>query len=113
MIPQRFDFPDLYKGDTCQAMHFTLQAVDVNGDLVDIDLTDCVPLIQLRKNDRLFHEFTCTLSTPLEGKFSLLPEVVDIAPGVYDVDVQITHADGTIKTYLRGECTVIQDVSRD
>jgi len=112
MLPQRFDFPDLYKGDTYEAIHFTFTA-SVGGDPAEaIDLTDCTPLIQLRKNDRLYHTFSTTTPTD-EGTFSIVPAVLNVDAGIYDVDVQITLADDvTVKTYLRGECVVVDDVSR-
>jgi hypothetical protein len=112
MLPQRFDFPDLYQGDTYEAIHFTF-AASVGGEPAEaIDLLGCSVLIQLRKNDRLCWQFATTTPTA-QGTFSIVAdELVGVAPGVYDVDVQITLASGAVKTYLRGECVVVDDVSR-
>lgn len=74
-------------------------------------ITSAEILIQLRKNDRLYHTFAVTEPTA-HGSFSTDPVILNLAPGTYDVDVQITSAAGVIKTYLRGECVVVDDVSR-
>ena len=112
MIPQRFDFPDLYKGDTYQAIHFVFSGAIGDAAAEVLDLTDCTALIQLRRNGRLFHTFDCVV-TENEGKVSIVPDVINIPGGTYDVDVQLTLASGAIKTYLRGECTVVEDVSHE
>lgn len=110
MTPQLMDLPTLYKGDWHSAIHFTLTA-SVNGAAyAAIDLTGCTPLVQLRRNGRLYHEFTCTTPTA-GGTFSIVPGLLDIPAGTYDFDVQIEHASGMIRTYLKGSCIVEQDVS--
>lgn len=45
------------------------------------------------------------------GKFRINPTIINIDGGTYVYDVQINFTDTNIKTYMRGNFTVIPDVT--
>jgi hypothetical protein len=45
------------------------------------------------------------------GIFKIDKQVIDIPAGVYAYDIEITVAGGDVKTYVRGEWEILQDVT--
>jgi hypothetical protein len=118
MKPPTFNI-EIYQGDTF-SMFLRIRALDANGDPGNyLDLTGSTAKAQVRANaaaDPPDAEFTCTLGNQSTVPGSLF---VELSPaqtaaltgnGVYDV--QITHADGRIRTYLAGTTTLIKEVTR-
>lgn len=120
MKPLKFDI-DIYQGDTF-SMFLRVRALDANGDPSDyIDLTGSTAKAQIRTDVADLDadpdaEFTCTIGNQSTVPGSLFVELSPAqtaaltANGVYDV--QITHADGRVRTYLQGIVTVIKEVTR-
>ncbi len=46
------------------------------------------------------------------GKFKIVFGKITVAPGTYNYDLQITFADGTVKTYIKGTLTVLDDETK-
>lgn len=102
-------------------MFLRVRALDENGDPAGyINLTGTTPKAQMRAiagaND-VDAEFTCTIGNQALVPGSLFVELDHVqtaalgANGVYDV--QVTHIDGRVVTYLAGTVTVIKEVTRD
>ena len=119
MKPPTFNI-EIYQGDTF-SMFMRLRALDSNGDPGDyIDLTGSTAKAQIRANaaavDPPDAEFTCTLGNQGTVPGSLFVELTHTQTaaltgnGVYDV--QVTHADGRIRTYLAGTTTLIKEITR-
>jgi hypothetical protein len=113
--PTNHNLPDAIKGDTYDAVLFT---ITVNG--VAIDLTDAIITMDMRLTPTgvAAKSFTTVasggitiLNPPTAGKFELDSWDVDIDAGKYVYDVQIEFETGDIRTYVGGSFEVIQDVT--
>lgn len=103
-----FNFKQIMTGDT-----FTERTVVMKKDGVPIDLTGAVVSWQLKVShgaDVAF-SFPTTLSNPSIGEIKIAEFTVALEPGVYLHDLQITHADGKVKTYLKGNIHIHPDIS--
>jgi len=108
-----YTIPDHIKGDTFNGVEFEMK---LNG--VVIDLTDCVILIQFKVNTYAKPVLILTngsgleINDPTNGKFKILPQIVDIEAARYIYDVQFTFITGVIKTYLSGSWSIINDITK-
>lgn len=87
------------------------------ADGVPINFTGATALGQLKVNKEdaaAVVALTITLGNAAENiKFGLTAaQVAALGIGVWFYDVQITHADGTVRTYIAGKIKTTQDVSR-
>lgn len=108
-----YDFPDHRKGDTIEAITFT---ITVNGD--PLDLTGASAKMDLRKNNVKQKRYTTAandgltiVSPATDGKLRFDKKIVDVPPNTYDYDIEITLANGDVKTYIAGNWKIIQDVT--
>lgn len=112
--PGTFDL-DLYQGDTA-AYRLTLTRTSADGVEAPVDLTGATGLAQIRKNVRdanVLATLEVTFPDPVNGKVLLqLPADESIKAGNGVWDLQVTEADGTVKTWLRGAVTIDAGVSR-
>ena len=53
-----------------------------------------------------------TIDNAATWEFTVEPFAMDLAAGPYVYDVETTDAAGTVRTYLSGSLTVVQDVTR-
>jgi hypothetical protein len=53
-----------------------------------------------------------TITNASTGLFSINKQIIDIAEGVYSYDIQLTFADGTVKTYINGMFEIQCDLTR-
>lgn len=103
-------------GDTWRGLSMT---IGING--APLDLTGAVILMQLRtipaSKDVLYHWKSdgnnpeIEITDPLAGKVVFKKKVI-VGFGNLAFDVQVTTADGDIRTVARGVLPVVQDVSR-
>lgn len=121
--PATYDLT-IYQGDTFR-LPLRLRTQNPDGTFGDyIDLTGSTVKAQVRATTfatDVLAEFTAELldQTVVDTKGSVLLSLdptttagllTNGAPGVWDV--QITFADGSVKTYLRGSVTVVPQVTR-
>jgi leucyl aminopeptidase (aminopeptidase T) len=113
MTPATYNMPNHYKGDTFEAITFTIKE---NG--VVVDLTGTTIRIDFKKDAINSHEKTSktlgngiTLTDAVNGAVSIDSFVNNWDVGKYIYDAEITFPDGTINTYFKGTLTVIQDVT--
>jgi hypothetical protein len=110
-----YNFPDHYRGTTFDGATFT---VSVNS--LPLDLTDAEIKMQLRNSETATGAFALELSTenesisittPEAGVFSILPKVINISATTYFYDIQITLPSGAVKTYIKGQWKILQNIT--
>ena len=115
MSSNRYDFPQITKGDTFDGVHFTLLVntalVNLTGAVITMDL-------RLTKTGASVKRFTSvndadiTIDSPgTLGVFEFNNQIIDVDAGQYFYDIQILFPDNTVKTYIEGRWTVTQDVT--
>lgn len=103
------------KGDTFEEVTFE---VKINN--VAVDLTDAIIKMQLRKSKcgviglSLTSEDNAglTILNALNGLFCINKQIINIEAYNYVYDIQITFADGVVKTWISGNFQIIEDVTR-
>ena len=110
-----YNFPAHIKGDTMEAVTFT---ITVNG--VALDLTGASAKMDVRTKDKgnKLKRYTTTANDGLtivapatDGKLRFDKKIVDLVAGVHKHDIEITLFDGSVKTYISGDFPITQDVS--
>lgn len=94
---------DTYTGSTIQL------GEDITGAtiLMQIKKThQSQPLITLTEIDGI------TVTSPSTGVITINPFLVDLPASKYVYDIQVTFADGSVKTFQKGIFEVVQDTSR-
>ena len=104
-----YDFPRHRKGDTWNARNFTVTVNDLAKDLTGASIAMKVRDCDLNEMLSLSIGSGITLTLPLEGKFTIDEQVLDIAAGSYTYDIEITDAAGVIKTWIAGKLIIVQD----
>lgn len=113
MIPAIHNLPDVYRGDTMKEVRFELLRNEVPIDLTgasircDFKLKNGSQTFRFSKaNDKI------SVNEPSsDGKFTIKATIIDFPAGVYNYDIQVSLADGTINTFVAGTMKVIQDVT--
>jgi hypothetical protein len=103
------------RGDTFNEVPF-----QINKDGIPIDLTGAVIHMQLRKSPstQVYLNLTSvanagiTITSALNGAFKINEMIVTLEPNVYLYDIEITFASGEIKTWISGQFTVVNDITR-
>lgn len=112
---------EIYKGDDF-SIFFRIREKLANGDPGNyVDLTGAVGKAQIRQNEdstTVDAEFTVTIGDQVQTPGAVLCELSSIQTGALSItspgkwDVQLTHADGKVRTYLAGTVTLIKEVTR-
>lgn len=108
------DFTHL-KGDTFEAVNLQMF---VNN--VALNLTGCTLRMQLKKEygGVAFLSLTSvasagiTITTPASGLFKINKQIINIDAFNYIYDIELIKADGTVKTYIKGNFSITNDVTR-
>lgn len=103
------------KGDTFEAVNFQML---VNS--VALNLTGCTLRMQLRKEygGVIFLALTSvasagiTITNPTSGIFSINRQIINLDAYNYIYDIELIKADGTVKTYVSGNFSITNDVTR-
>ena len=103
------------KGDTFDQVPFAILknnvALNLTGATIRMQLrSECGGLIAL--NLTSVANAGITITNAAGGLFKINKQVIDIASGLYEYDIQITFADGTVKTWLSGDFNIICDITR-
>jgi len=114
VVIQTSNLRDRVKNDTFRSVEFIF---DDEG--TPIDLTGAGIKIQFRyrcKTGKVVKEVTdgngVTITDAINGTFKIDQFTpVDWEIGKYHYDVQITFADGSIKTYVQGNVKILQDTT--
>ena len=114
MVPAVYNYGNQYRGDTLDSVQFTLIDKDTS---LPIDLTGASLKIQFRKPFKGATQLTITdgsgitIVSPTTGRLIIDSFILDWDPGVYLYDIEITFANSTVKTYVRGSINVISDAT--
>ena len=82
-----------------------------------IDLTGCTFLCNFRRKPHMAAFITwteasgITLTDPTNGKFAIDEQIIDLEGGIWYYDIQITFPAGNVETYIKGTCTITEDIS--
>jgi hypothetical protein len=103
------------KGDTFDAVPF-----QINRDGIPIDLTGAIIHMQLRKSPstQVYLNLTSvanagiTITSAADGAFQINEMIMTIEANVYLYDIQITFLSGEIRTWISGQFTVVNDITR-
>ena len=110
IIPATYNFPNHYKGSTFSPISIVF----------NFDITGATILCQLKNSARdtqVVYEWktgvNITVVDASTGSIVLNQiNIFDKSQATYVYDLQITFADGTCQTYLKGSVNVSQDISR-
>ena len=112
-MAQKYNLPDGYKGDTYDTVQFRLSINDVAEDLTNYAIR-CM----FRENTKqgiLVKDISIgsgiTLVDAVNGLFNIDAFAMTFDAGGYFYDIEFTDGNGRIKTYLKGQLTVIQDIT--
>ena len=113
MNSAKYNFKDHIKGDTFKQQVFTFSKNDA-----PINLTGASIKIQFKKNKSdssaaltLEIGTGITLTDAVNGEFAIDEQIIDLTPGQYYYDIQLTQADSTVFTYVSGNINILQDVT--
>lgn len=113
MIPGIYNYGNHYKGDTLEAVAFTITYVDSG---LPIDLTNTTVIAQFRKpfKGAIVEQLTLgnglTMDTPTLGRIIIDDFNPTWEAGGYLYDIEFTFTDTSIiKTYVKGTITVVAD----
>lgn len=103
------------KGDTFEAVNFQML---VNS--VALDLTGCTLRMQLRKEygGVVFLSLTSvanagiTITNASTGSFKINKQIINIDANNYIYDIELHKQNGDVKTYISGNFSVINDITR-
>lgn len=106
-----YDFKNHTKGDTFKARQFTFP----------FSITGATILMQFRLrptsatiNDEIYEWKTADASFQIISTFvaKMNSKIIDVTPGIYDYDLQITFPNNDNFTYFKGTQKIVQDISR-
>ncbi|MCD0459961.1 hypothetical protein [Roseiconus lacunae] len=116
-VPTIINLPDHPAGDTWQGFAETVLAY---ADESPINLAGASLLMQVkrRRSDRMpvlelsSDTSDITIVDATGGVFSISPQSIDLNPGDYVYDLQVTLRNGDVMTPIQGNWKITSDVSR-
>lgn len=112
MAAQIYNFPEHTNNDTFNGVQFEVLINAVAADLTDADIK-----MQLRDSAcKLIDEYSVEnlkleLTDPTNGIFTFKKQIISLAPQKYSYDIEITFANGDVKTWIKGEWKIIKDIT--
>lgn len=103
------------RGDTFMEVPF-----QINVNAVPLDLTGAILRMQLRTDygGDVYLDLTSvndnglTITNPTNGEFKINQRIIELEAFSYKYDIQITLANGEVKTWIEGIFNVSNDVTR-
>lgn len=113
MNTQQYNFK-VKRGDTFSGSIFEMVVNSVPLDLTDTVIkaefvapnSNVASLLMSTENNKI------TIIDAQSGEFQFSEQIISLAPGIYNYDVQFTFPDGKVKTYITGVMTVEADITR-
>lgn len=104
-----YNIPNHYKGDTFDGIKFTIMVNDQPLNLTGAAIRASFKMM----NNEYFMNLNngITILSALQGSAQIDPQVISWPAGIYRYDIEITIS-GRIKTYLKGEFSIIDDVTK-
>jgi len=111
---QTYNFPDAVRGDSYGDVAFEILLNEEPANLTDavirmwlVDKQNIVATsIYSTANDKI------VITDAAAGKFKIVFGILTLAPGVYNHDIEIEFTDGTVKTWIKGTLTVLNDKTK-
>ena len=104
----KYNLQKTISGDSFSGANFT---VTKNGAAIDLTGASIVMTVKKPGSNSGLSVSTpsvITITYPTQGRFSILPFVVGLKPGVYFYSIQITFSTGVKKTYISGSWEIYQ-----
>tara|TARA_R110000868_G_scaffold4583_3_gene28695 strand:+ start:1842 stop:2174 length:333 start_codon:yes stop_codon:yes gene_type:complete len=103
------------RGDTFAEVPF-----QINKDGIPLNLTGAIIHMQLRKspggtvylNLTSVSNLGITMTSALDGAFKINEMILNLEANVYLYDIEITFPSGEVKTWISGQFTVTNDITR-
>ena len=114
MIPGAYNLPDAYRGDSYGPLAFKFkdnegEYIDFTGARIDLQVKNkkngVVVLFWTTEDGSIEIDHPSIILNLVVGERMKMPQ------GVYDYDLQIIKDEST-KTYIKGELSVIQDITQ-
>lgn len=109
---QTYDFPDAVKGDNYSDKLFEIKLNNVAANLTGAS-------IKMRLFNSYYNpvEFTTSnskivITDASAGKFKVVFGKITLEPAIYKHDIEITFADGAVKTWIKGTIKVLADITQ-
>lgn len=103
------------QGDTFEAVNFEVKknntAVNLTGAVIKMQLKkECggVPILSFTS----VGSAGLTITSAANGLFKINKQIINIPEYNYSYDIEITFADGTVKTWVEGNFVVKCDITR-
>lgn len=110
----KYNFPDAKRGDTYNDVSFTINvngsAQDLTGAAIRMWLIDASQ--QIPAGDFNTVNGKLIITNAAAGVFKTNIGIVTLQPAQYYYDIQITFTNGTIKTWIEGTLTVLDDLTK-
>ena len=115
MTPATYRIPNHYRGDTFDAITFTIKedgtAVDLTGAAIKIDFRKDSISGSLQKV--IYIGAGITIVNAVGGEFKIDSYINNWDAKTYYYDAQITFSDGIVRTYFKGTLKVDQDTTKN
>lgn len=110
MIPGKANLSDHWRGDTWPGMVVTITGLTLAGASAKMQLRD-------RVNGKKKAEWSTGATNDIAinsgaGTATVDPLILDYEAGTYVYDLEITLADGTVRTVIQGTLKIIDDITR-
>lgn len=109
MQPAIYNFKQQYAGDTFNGIQLTIENKNLTGFLIKMQIKTA-PFGAVVKD--LSIDNGITIVDAVNGILRIDSFVNPITAGYYIYDMQFTNPNGVVQSYLKGQFTVIQDVTR-
>ena len=100
-----YNFKEYQKGDTLNQVEFQLKINGVNIDLTGTVIEATFMLGMQTKVMSIGNGLTFT--DIVNGKFKINKQILDLENGLWQMEMIFIFADGTRKTYLKGQLNVV------
>jgi len=116
MISGVYNIPTQVNGDTFDGVQFTLTST-VDSVTTPIDLTDCLLFSQIKDSKGIVVRDMSisngiTVTDAVNGVFRIDSFLLTIGVGVFVYDIQLIYNSGVVKTYIKGQLTVVPDITK-
>ena len=111
---QKYNFPDAVRGDTYNDVEFIITVNDAPQDLTGasirmwvVDGNASTPTMNFNTEDD-----TILITDAANGTFRTAIGEITAAPKLYHYDIEITFANGEVKTWIAGYFNVKKDTTQ-
>lgn len=106
---ETYDFPNHTQGSTFKGVSFEIIINDIPLDLTDATIIMTLDTFNNSKSNVLIlsteleNEKIVILDPPTSGKFRIIPQLINIAGGLYKYDIKIITGDSIVRIPIKGK----------